>query len=934
MAESPVWEPPPTPSAPAPPPQWVLPDQPPIAASPLLPERPPINWGRLAEQLFAARTLAWAGGVATALGIVLLFVMAASRGWVTAPMRVGTGVLVSLVLLGVAIELDRRRWRADAILAAAGVGIAGLYASLWAAASIYHFVSAAPASTLAAVIAACAVAVAIRLRQESLAVFGIAGAMLAPVLVSREVTAGGVLYASLMLAATMPLFVRFEWRRLVSVAWLVGLGEAAALVIASRDHTGFGGPVLAIAVVSALFVCLLFLVELTPPVRERVSSLGWLIASSAFTLSLADVFLYAASRHTAGHSLAGLVLVGLMAAWALCAAVPQVVRRPHADLTDIMAAFSLTLAATATGLLAGGSALVCTWAAQSAMLVAAAERIGSRSRVRQQRITISAGVYLALATAAALMIVSPTDAHLPTFGDGSSRGSIALGAITVAGIVYCFATRWLDSGWRLAAWLLPAVALAYLPLWALSAEWAVVVSAGLAAALFGFRRSRWLMSWLPELVAAGIGWALWLSAAAVSLGSSAPIERLTAPEWSGVGDRHGLIGLAALTAAAALGTWSLRLPRRAGAEHLLAVPVASLAYGIAEALRPPHAMWAWLGLSITLAAVVHLPAIRRRLCIEPLLAAAGVMLVVGLTASWAHDHSLVALADHGTSRGWPSIAIAALAAAGLATAMLAPLHRSYALWLPYALSVQLSTMLLPGQYPLVAMAALAILAGMTTIGWPSVLRTRLVRAVIAEMAAIGAIAVTVLVLLAYETPRMLFVSSHAPATGLAAAVAASAALFVAAAAARLRARQAAWSIGRVQIATGLVYVAAGTALWTLAAAILGGEQLVAQPLRASVHDHFQQGHVAVSISWVLVGLALVIVSLRGDRRGLRIGGIALLFVALAKLFLYDLAFLTALARAVSFIATGSVLLMAALLLQRFAPQVKAALSDDPTDPPT
>ena len=34
------------------------------------------------------------------------------------------------------------------------------------------------------------------------------------------------------------------------------------------------------------------------------------------------------------------------------------------------------------------------------------------------------------------------------------------------------------------------------------------------------------------------------------------------------------------------------------------------------------------------------------------------------------------------------------------------------------------------------------------------------------------------------------------------------------------------------------------------------------------------------------------------------------------------------ARAVSFIVTGSVLLLAALLLQRFAPYVKAAIGDD------
>ena len=84
----------------------------------------------------------------------------------------------------------------------------------------------------------------------------------------------------------------------------------------------------------------------------------------------------------------------------------------------------------------------------------------------------------------------------------------------------------------------------------------------------------------------------------------------------------------------------------------------------------------------------------------------------------------------------------------------------------------------------------------------------------------------------------------------------------------------------------------------------------------------------VSVSWVLTGLALVVVSLRGDRRRLRIAGVALLFVALGKLFLYDLAFLTAMARAISFILTGSVLLVAALLLQRFAPQVKGAIADD------
>ena len=162
-------------------------------------------------------------------------------------------------------------------------------------------------------------------------------------------------------------------------------------------------------------------------------------------------------------------------------------------------------------------------------------------------------------------------------------------------------------------------------------------------------------------------------------------------------------------------------------------------------------------------------------------------------------------------------------------------------------------------------------------------------------------------------------------------VAVTAALFVAAFAARASTSGASRMIAGVRAETAVVYLAGAASLWTLAAAILGAMELGAAGSTASVHDHFQQGHVLVSVSWVLVGLILVVLSLRGDRRAVRVGGIALLFVALGKLFLYDLAFLTAMARAVSFIVTGSLLLLAALLLQRFAPQVKAALSDDPPE---
>src|SRR3954471_16205888 len=85
----------------APAPARVVPSLPP--PPPPRPPKPPFDWGKLAEQLFAARTPAWAGGLATALRLGLLLVMAGRRGWITPGMRVGIGTAVSLALLGAAI---------------------------------------------------------------------------------------------------------------------------------------------------------------------------------------------------------------------------------------------------------------------------------------------------------------------------------------------------------------------------------------------------------------------------------------------------------------------------------------------------------------------------------------------------------------------------------------------------------------------------------------------------------------------------------------------------------------------------------------------------------------------------------------------------------------------------------------------------------------
>ena len=99
-------------------------------------------------------------------------------------------------------------------------------------------------------------------------------------------------------------------------------------------------------------------------------------------------------------------------------------------------------------------------------------------------------------------------------------------------------------------------------------------------------------------------------------------------------------------------------------------------------------------------------------------------------------------------------------------------------------------------------------------------------------------------------------------------------------------------------------------------------------------DVRQQGQVLLSAFWSVTGVAALIVGLLRDRLGLRLGGFALLTIALAKVFLYDLSTLESLYRVLSFVALGLLLLAAAYAYQRMRPARTDELPDarDAKDP--
>jgi uncharacterized membrane protein len=78
----------------------------------------------------------------------------------------------------------------------------------------------------------------------------------------------------------------------------------------------------------------------------------------------------------------------------------------------------------------------------------------------------------------------------------------------------------------------------------------------------------------------------------------------------------------------------------------------------------------------------------------------------------------------------------------------------------------------------------------------------------------------------------------------------------------------------------------------------------------------EQGQAIVSAFWSVLGLGLLWAGLRRDQRAWRLAGFGLLAVAVAKVFLYDMAALGAEYRVISFVVLGLLLLAGAYAYQR------------------
>jgi uncharacterized membrane protein len=169
--------PPARPAPPSTPPP--SPPPPPRPSVPPAPPKPPFDW----ESLLGVRLASAVAGIALVVGAVLFLKISIDRGWLAPPIRVLIGVITAVVLLVVCERKAARRYHvtANALDAAA---IAILFSTFFAAHALWGLIPTTPTFLLLALVTAVAVLLSIRRESMFIAVLGLLGGFLTPILLS------------------------------------------------------------------------------------------------------------------------------------------------------------------------------------------------------------------------------------------------------------------------------------------------------------------------------------------------------------------------------------------------------------------------------------------------------------------------------------------------------------------------------------------------------------------------------------------------------------------------------------------------------------------------------------------------------------------------------------------------------------------------------
>jgi uncharacterized membrane protein len=178
-----------------------------------VPVRPPINW----EQFMGAKLFAWIGGFALFLGVAFFVKYSFEHNLISPELRVAIGFAVgaSLIIGGLLLKRKENAVTAQTLCA---TGTLVLYAVTFACRAYYHFefFGLVPTFLLMTFITAIAFLLAVRMNAMVVAVLGIAGGFLTPVLLStgEDYPLGLFAYIALLDVGLLAVAQRQRWNAL------------------------------------------------------------------------------------------------------------------------------------------------------------------------------------------------------------------------------------------------------------------------------------------------------------------------------------------------------------------------------------------------------------------------------------------------------------------------------------------------------------------------------------------------------------------------------------------------------------------------------------------------------------------------------------------------------------------------------------------------
>jgi hypothetical protein len=306
---------------------------------------PAINW----EQFMGVKLLAWIGGLAAFLAVAFFVKYSFDNNLISPEVRMALGFIAGLGLLVGGVVMSRRDY---AVLAhtLCGTGVVILYAVTFACRSVYHFefFGLIPTFLLMVLITATAFFLAVRLNAMVVAILGMLGGFLTPILLSTGqdnpfglfgyiaiLDAGLILVAVnrrwlflITLAAAGTIFMQIGWaaeffsreryfegnKILIALAVLLGFNAlylAAAWWAKQRSQLDWWltGAKLGLAATALIFTAWFLSFE---PLAQR----PWLMFSFVFLIDLSVAALVLLDgKVSLAQPLAGLAVFGLLALW-------------------------------------------------------------------------------------------------------------------------------------------------------------------------------------------------------------------------------------------------------------------------------------------------------------------------------------------------------------------------------------------------------------------------------------------------------------------------------------------------------------------------------------------------------------------------------------------------------------------------------------------